>query len=109
MMILSSDFATIERSRVSCGADDDSMRTAAQALFQSSDYVALRRLRCEVTDAVVIVSGILPSYFLKQMAQTVIQRLEGIQSVLNLVEVRQSDSCPSWENSDEPGHGNSRD
>jgi hypothetical protein len=70
---------------------DDSLRTAAMSLLQSSGYAALRGLRCEVTDSVVIVQGVVPSYFLKQMAQTVIRRLDGIETVRNLVEVRQWD------------------
>jgi hypothetical protein len=81
--------------------DDDGLRIAALKLLQSSGYTALRRLRCEVTDAVVIVHGVLPSYFLKQMAQTIIQRLEGIQSVMNLVEVREPASSPCCENEHE--------
>jgi hypothetical protein len=36
---------------------------------------------------VVVVHGIIPSYYLKQMAQTVVLRLDGIHSVRNLVEV----------------------
>ena len=79
---------------------DDGLRIAALELFQSSGYTALRRLRCEVTDAVVIVHGVLPSYYLKQVAQTIIQRLEGVQSVMNLVEVLDADSCPCWEEED---------
>ena len=59
--------------------------------LQSSNYAELRKLRCEVTEAVVIVHGVVSSYYLKQMAQTIIQRLEGVQSMMNLVEVRQSE------------------
>ena len=68
--------------------EDDGLRTAALARLRSSGYAGLRRLHCEVTDAVVIVHGVLPSYYLKQMAQTAILRLDGIRSVTNLVEVR---------------------
>jgi len=60
-------------------------------LLKSSGYAALRSLHCEVTEAVVVVHGVVPSYYLKQMAQTIIQRLEQIQSVMNLVEVRESE------------------
>lgn len=59
--------------------------------LQSSGYAALRRLQCEVTEGVVIVQGVVASYFLKQMAQTLIQQLDGIQRVTNLVEVRVAD------------------
>jgi BON domain len=81
--------------------DDDGLRIAALKLLQSSSYTTLRRLRCEVTDAVVIVHGILPSYYLKQIAQTIVLRLEGIEGVVNLVEVRGTDSRPCCENEDE--------
>lgn len=39
----------------------------------------------------VIVHGILPSYYLKQIAQTIIQRIEGVQNVMNMVEDRETD------------------
>jgi hypothetical protein len=80
------------------GPDDDGLRIAALKLLQSSSYTTLRRLRCEVMDAVVIVHGILPSYYLKQVAQTIVLRLEGIEGVMNLVEVRGIDSRPCCEN-----------
>jgi hypothetical protein len=68
--------------------EDDGLRTAALARPRSSGSGVLLRLRCEVTDAVVIVHGALPSYYLKQMAQAVIPRLDGTRSVTNLVGVR---------------------
>jgi hypothetical protein len=83
------------------GPDDDGLRIAALKLLQSSGYTVLRRLRCEVTDGVVIVHGILPSYYLKQVAQTIVLRLEGIEGVMNLVEVRGTDSRSCCENEDE--------
>jgi hypothetical protein len=83
------------------GPDDDDLRIAALNLLHSSSYTTLRRLRCEVTDAVVIVHGILPSYYLKQVAQSIVLRLEGIDGVMNLVEVRGIDSRPRCENEDE--------
>jgi hypothetical protein len=67
---------------------DDDLRSAALARLRSSGYAGLRRLRCEVRDAVVIVHAVLPSYYLKRMAQAVILRLDGTRSVTNLVEVR---------------------
>jgi hypothetical protein len=71
-----------------CGREDAGLRSAAMKLLQSSGYAALRRLQCEIKEGVVIVHGIVASYFLKQMAQAVIQQLDGIQKVTNLVEVR---------------------
>jgi hypothetical protein len=73
--------------------EDDRLRFAAMKLLQSSGYSALRRLRCEATEAVIAVHGVLPSYYLKQMAQSAIQRLEGIRGVTNLVEVQATHSA----------------
>jgi hypothetical protein len=95
MMTTSSRSDVVQECRNFCGSGDDGLRTAVLDLLHSSGYAALRRLQCEVTEAVVIVHGILPSYFLKQMAQTIIQRIDGIQSVTNLVEVRQDDRVPA--------------
>ncbi len=100
----------VQRSPDCCWSGDDGLRTTALKLLQSSGFAALRRLRCEVTEAVVIVHGIVPSYYLKQMAQTAILRLDGIRGVRNLVEVLQSDrsrplffadAAPSYEAPDE--------
>jgi len=57
-------------------------------VLHSSPYAAIRRLHCEVTEAVVFVYGVVPSYFLKQVAQTLLKQLEGILNVSNMVEVR---------------------
>jgi hypothetical protein len=69
---------------------DRCLRVAAQQVLQSSGYAALRKLRCEVRGAVAVVHGVLPSYYLKQVTQSVLQRLDGIRSVRNLVEVQET-------------------
>jgi hypothetical protein len=86
-----------------CSSGDDSLRTIALRLLQSSGYSALRGLRCEVTDSVVIVQGVVSSYFLKQMAQTVLRQLDGVENVRNLVEVRQCDHLQSVDEPDDGG------
>jgi hypothetical protein len=67
---------------------DDGLSVAAMEILRSSRYLALRSLKCEARDAVVAVHGVLPSYYLKQMAQSAIQRLEGIRGITNLVVVQ---------------------
>ena len=71
---------------------DDRLCFAAMRMLQSSSYSALRGLKCEATGAVIAVHGVLPSYYLKQMAQTAIQQVEGIRGVTNLVEVQATHS-----------------
>lgn len=87
---------SVQRPREFCWPGDDELRAAAFQLLKSSGYAALRSLHVEVTEAVVVLHGVVPFYFLKQMAQTVIQRLDGIRSVTNLVEVsgaEEKDRC----------------
>lgn len=66
---------------------DDLRRNAVLSLLRDSGYDALRNLRCEVFGDVVIVSGVVPSYFLKQMAQTFILKLGWIKGLSNQIEV----------------------
>lgn len=89
MITTSSSSQTAQRSRNLAWPGDEELRIAALNLLQASSYAVLRRLRCEVNEAVATVHGVLPSYFLKQVAQTILQRLDGIQKVRNLVEVCQ--------------------
>jgi hypothetical protein len=66
----------VHRSPDCCWPGDDGLCTAALKLLESSGFGALRSLRCEVTEAVVIVNGVVRSYYLKQMSQTAILRLD---------------------------------
>ena len=59
---------------------------AAEVLGQSSQPL-LRRLDVEETDNEVIISGTLPSYYLKQLAQETVRPLLGRRRLLNRIEV----------------------
>jgi hypothetical protein len=66
-----------------------SIRATITSVLRSSGYRALWNLYCDVSeDGVVTITGTLPSYHLKQMAQTAILRLAQVREVRNLVEVR---------------------
>ncbi len=66
---------------------DAAILQAALAALRSSGYPVMWQLRCEVQGGVVAVSGLVPSYHLKQMAQAVLLRLKQARTVLNLVDV----------------------
>jgi len=68
--------------------EDDNLRQAAVEVLRSSGYIQLRKLRCMAAAGVVTISGLVPSYFLKQMAQELVLRLAHVRQVKNLVEVR---------------------
>jgi hypothetical protein len=67
---------------------DARLGAAAAALLRASGHRPLQSLCCEVRDGVVILSGVLPTFYLKQLAQTVLLRLGQVRGVKNLVEVR---------------------
>jgi osmotically-inducible protein OsmY len=64
----------------------DSTDVAERAL-RSSPYLALRNVTCDCRDGVLTLRGCLPTYYLKQVAQAVVARLEGVRQVVNEIQV----------------------
>lgn len=60
---------------------------SAQIRLQQSPYFALRSVCCAFQEGVLILQGCLPSYYLKQLAQTVVGELEGVTAIVNQIEV----------------------
>lgn len=67
--------------------DEQSPANAAERLFRESPYHPLRQLHCRFCDGVLIIAGSVPSYYLKQLAQTAVQHIQGVERVENRVEV----------------------
>ena len=59
----------------------------AERILAESGYGDLRRLRCECHDGIISIRGRLPSFFLKQMAQTLVSQLTGVRRVNNQIKV----------------------
>ncbi|MDP7019943.1 MAG: BON domain-containing protein [Pirellulaceae bacterium] len=55
--------------------------------LHGSQYRALRHLSVECVDGTVTIRGVLNSYFLKQIAQTVVMAVDGVRRVVNLAYV----------------------
>jgi osmotically-inducible protein OsmY len=51
-------------------------------------------LNCSVLDGHVEISGTVPSFYMKQMAQVAVMQLEGADGVQNLIEVRDQSPEP---------------
>lgn len=66
---------------------DANVESEAQDLLARSNYLALRRLRCEFHDGSLILSGRVPTYYLKQVAQTIVRQLPAVRQVENRVDV----------------------
>jgi hypothetical protein len=67
---------------------DERLSAVAAARLRASGHRPLCTLRCDVRGGVVFLSGVLPTFYLKQVAQTLVLRLEQVRGVKNLVEVR---------------------
>lgn len=53
--------------------------------LKDSSYAPLRCLDCDVQDGIVELTGRVPSFFLKQMAQVLVLRLRDVKAVRNHV------------------------
>ena len=62
--------------------------------LRESAYLDLRFVSCQFCDGVVTLSGRVPSYYLKQVAQTVVGKLDQVDQVVNNLDVS-GDSSPS--------------
>ena len=63
------------------------VQTALQAVFFGSGYAALYFIDCELEGDRLVLSGQVPSYHLKQLAQVLAQRVDGIERIDNRLEV----------------------
>jgi hypothetical protein len=60
---------------------------AAENTLQDSAYLELRNVSCDFHQGILTLRGWVPSYYLKQMAQSILSAHEGILEVNNLLVV----------------------
>lgn len=58
-----------------------------EEILQTSPYRQLRRLKCDYEDGVLTVAGRLPSFYLMQLAQTMLINVVGVERVENRIEL----------------------
>ena len=66
------------------------LEEVARIRLQLSPYRALRRVNCEFTDGTLYLQGQVPTYHYKQLAQVTVLGIDGIQRVVNELEVEAS-------------------
>ena len=59
----------------------------AEGRLRRNPYLALKNVACDCRGGVLVLRGCLPSYYLKQVAQEAVARLEGVQAVDNQIQV----------------------
>jgi osmotically-inducible protein OsmY len=62
------------------------LQTVERRLRESS-YYYLRSIRCAYESGVVTLRGRVPTFYLKQTVQAIVEKIDGVEQVLNLVEV----------------------
>ncbi|MFO0870641.1 MAG: BON domain-containing protein [Pirellulales bacterium] len=67
-------------------SDNDVARLAERRL-QGGPYPVLRNVNCECVEGRLTLSGTVGSYYLKQIAQTIVSRVPGVELVENRLEV----------------------
>ena len=68
-------------------SDTPSFAALLQGCFHESPYPALRQVESNVTNGVVQLTGIVPSYYLKQLAQEIALQHAGVKEVNNHIRV----------------------
>jgi osmotically-inducible protein OsmY len=66
----------------------ESLIEAATASLADSGYAALGLVDCRSAGDAIILKGSVPTYHLKQLAQVIVQRVEGVRRVVNRLDVR---------------------
>ena len=63
------------------------LEAAAEARLGHSAYLELRSIRCSAGARMLRLQGQVSSYYLRQIAQTIVQGLEGVDAVENQLQV----------------------
>jgi osmotically-inducible protein OsmY len=66
---------------------DGSIRENVNRALLETGYAPLRCIQCDVSDGVVELTGSVPSFYIKQLAQTAVLRLEEIRGIKNRLRV----------------------
>jgi hypothetical protein len=59
----------------------------ARVRLQHSPYRAVRRVNCSFIDGSLTLSGRVPTFHYKQLAQTAVAGLVGVDRIINVIEV----------------------
>lgn len=85
MSKLSDHDAFVTTGSLAAGSSD--LLELAESRLRTSPYPAVRRLACDFRDGVLTLRGRVPSYYHKQMACSRVGRIQGIERIVDDVEV----------------------
>jgi osmotically-inducible protein OsmY len=59
----------------------------AERQLRDTKYQALTGISCEFHDGVAVLRGTVPTFYLKQVAQSVVRKLDGVKQIDNRIDV----------------------
>jgi len=68
--------------------EDPALQQQVQNAIVGSPYLSQNNLQCETESGRVVLRGKVSSFFQKQMAQEALRRIDGVEQIENLLEVR---------------------
>jgi osmotically-inducible protein OsmY len=79
--------ANHDAARSLLAARDIQLRASVLDALKAMPYAALRNLTCRVSEGTAEITGTVPTFYLKQLAQAAVLQLSGVRIVRNLIEV----------------------
>jgi osmotically-inducible protein OsmY len=76
-------------------AKEQNVLKAVESLLWNSAYLEMRRVHCTFHEGVLTLVGRVSSYYRRQVAQVIVQGLEGIEAIENHLEVSRGRSRQS--------------
>jgi len=67
--------------------DPGGIALSAREKLQGSSYSGLKRISCQCRQGVLTLRGAVPTYSMKQLAQAVVSMVDGVEQIVNCVEV----------------------
>lgn len=66
---------------------DESVSREAESRLRDSSHLFLRHVRCDYDQGRLQLEGKVPSFYLKQLAQSIVQNVEGVERIDNRLTV----------------------
>ncbi len=87
-MRTTTDGGTVQTAAAEVMTDPECPAEIAERLLWTSTYHVLRQVQCSFDNGVLTMDGCLSSFYLKQIAQTVVQDIDGVARIENRIEVQ---------------------
>jgi hypothetical protein len=94
MTLWTSTLQALDSIAVPPAADPPSLGQRVEASLRGSGYLSLRGVVCDTRGDIIRLRGCLPTYYLKQLAQTIAAEVEGVRLIINRIIVSVSMDDP---------------